>query len=138
MFVHMMSFEKQSGNPLQEISIVYFPYSPFSCSQIHKLHHFDINWSHHFSFSAHSDSSQFYLHLFPSLRNVINSKNSNTNNFWLDWLCCLAGNSLMTPPVFNILISWVKVHIFWEGHKILQNLHSRFVLCSASQIYGAV
>ena len=23
-----------------------------------------------------------------------------------------------------------------EGHKILQNLHRRFVLCSASQIYG--
>ena len=26
-----------------------------------------------------------------------------------------------------------KVHIFWEGHKILQNLHFTFVLCSASQ-----
>ena len=30
-----------------------------------------------------------------------------------------------------------KVHIFWEGHKILRNIHCRFVLCSASQIYGA-
>ena len=29
-----------------------------------------------------------------------------------------------------------KVHIFWEGHKFFQNLHLRFVLCSASQIYG--
>ena len=29
-----------------------------------------------------------------------------------------------------------KVHIFWEGHKILRNLHRRFVLCSNSQIYG--
>ena len=29
-----------------------------------------------------------------------------------------------------------KVHIFWEGHKILRNLHRRFVLCSVSQIYG--
>ena len=30
-----------------------------------------------------------------------------------------------------------KVHIFWEGHKILRKLHDRFVLCvcSASQIY---
>ena len=28
----------------------------------------------------------------------------------------------------------LKVHIvFWEGHKILQNLHLNFVLCSASQ-----
>ena len=29
-----------------------------------------------------------------------------------------------------------KVHIFWEGNKFLRNLHSRFVLCSNSQIYG--
>ena len=26
-----------------------------------------------------------------------------------------------------------KAHIFWEGHKILRNLHLTFVLCSASQ-----
>ena len=26
-----------------------------------------------------------------------------------------------------------KVHIFWEGHKILRNLHLTCVLCSASQ-----
>ena len=26
-----------------------------------------------------------------------------------------------------------KVHIFWEGHKILRNLHLSFVLCSGSQ-----
>ena len=30
----------------------------------------------------------------------------------------------------------VKVHIFWEGHKILRNLHQLFVLCTASQIIG--
>ena len=29
-----------------------------------------------------------------------------------------------------------KVHIFWEGHKILQNLHRSFVLHTASQIIG--
>ena len=29
-----------------------------------------------------------------------------------------------------------KVHMFWEGHKILQYLHRRFVLRSASQIYS--
>ena len=29
-----------------------------------------------------------------------------------------------------------KVHIFWEGHKILRNLHQLFVLCTASQIIG--
>ena len=27
-----------------------------------------------------------------------------------------------------------KVHIFWEGHQILRNLHQSFVLCIASQI----
>ena len=29
-----------------------------------------------------------------------------------------------------------KVHIFWEGQNFLQNLHRRFVLWSASQIYN--
>ena len=29
-----------------------------------------------------------------------------------------------------------KIHIFWEGHKILRNLHQLFVLCTASQIIG--
>ena len=33
---------------------------------------------------------------------------------------------------------FVKVHIFWEGHKFLRNLHRRFVLYSASQIYSAL
>ena len=31
-----------------------------------------------------------------------------------------------------------KVHIFWEDHKILQNLHLTFVLCSVSQKQGGV
>ena len=30
----------------------------------------------------------------------------------------------------------VKVHIFWEGHKILQNLHCRFDRYYIGQIYG--
>ena len=29
-----------------------------------------------------------------------------------------------------------KVHIFWEGHKFLRNLHRRFVQCGNGQIYG--
>ena len=39
---------------------------------------------------------------------------------------------------FRILLerSIHKVQIFWEGHKFLQNLHCRFVLCSKSQIYS--
>ena len=31
------------------------------------------------------------------------------------------------------LLYFSKVHIFWEGHKILRNLQLIFVLCSASQ-----
>ena len=30
----------------------------------------------------------------------------------------------------------IKVHLFWEGHKILRHLHFNFVLCSASQKQG--
>ena len=33
---------------------------------------------------------------------------------------------------------YIKVHIFWEGQNFLLNLHHRFVLCSASQIYGKI
>ena len=29
-----------------------------------------------------------------------------------------------------------KVHIFYEGHIFLRNLHCRFVQCSNSQMYG--
>ena len=38
----------------------------------------------------------------------------------------------------NVLLSLqnLKVHIYWEGHKILQNLHRRFLLCSNGQIYS--
>ena len=31
---------------------------------------------------------------------------------------------------------FLKVHIFWEGHKILRNLHQFCVLCTASQTIG--
>ena len=30
-------------------------------------------------------------------------------------------------------IGKIKVHIFWDGHKILRNLHLTFVICNASQ-----
>ena len=36
------------------------------------------------------------------------------------------------------IITAVKAHIFWEGHKILRNLNLTFVLCSASQKWGAM
>ena len=38
-------------------------------------------------------------------------------------------SNFIRPKYWNI-----KVHIFWEGHKILQNLLQLFVLCTASKI----
>ena len=38
------------------------------------------------------------------------------------------------PDVPKLKVS--KVHIFWEGHKILWYLHQSFVICTASQIIG--
>ena len=37
---------------------------------------------------------------------------------------------------FCLKVTGFKVQIFWEGHKILWNLHQLFVLCTASQIIG--
>ena len=45
-------------------------------------------------------------------------------------------SELYVPLELWILKQYVKVHIFWEGHKILRNLHCSFVLCSNGQIYG--
>ena len=44
----------------------------------------------------------------------------------------------ISHPILNFIIDdhFDKVYIFKEGQKILRNLHRRFVLCSASQIYG--
>ena len=40
--------------------------------------------------------------------------------------------ALFVELSFIVRIS--KIHIFLEGHKILQNLHQLFVLCTASHI----
>ena len=40
-------------------------------------------------------------------------------------------NLLCSDKLFSL-----KAHIFCEGHKILRNIHRRFVLCSNGQIYG--
>ena len=52
--------------------------------------------------------------------------NAPISTFWSQQLavqigCCFL---LLFKPLFYAL--WFKVHIFWEGHKILQNLHRRF------------
>ena len=33
----------------------------------------------------------------------------------------------------HLVLQQYKVHIFWEGHKFLRNIHLTFVLCSANQ-----
>ena len=38
----------------------------------------------------------------------------------------------------NTLILNFKVHIFWEGHKILRNLHLTFVLCNVVPVKSKV
>ena len=40
---------------------------------------------------------------------------------------------LMVGRVLTGISSCSKAHIFWEGHKILRNLHLTCVLCRASQ-----
>ena len=52
--------------------------------------------------------------------------------YWYFWRNTLQCVKIIYEDVFELL----KFHIFWEGHKILQNLHRTFVLCSASQIIG--
>ena len=47
-------------------------------------------------------------------------------------------NSKKNSFCSNYTQKYSKVHIFWEGHKILRHLHRRFVLCSNDQIYGGV
>ena len=43
----------------------------------------------------------------------------------------------MKHDLIRVLASLLgKVHIFWEGYTILRNIHRRYVLFSASQIYG--
>ena len=48
-------------------------------------------------------------------------------------------------PLWSIWNNWIspemaknsrKVHIFWEGHNILRNIHQLFVGCTSSQIIG--
>ena len=49
-------------------------------------------------------------------------------NTYQDWFLKFRYSEKATKICFDI-----KVHIFWEGHKILRNLHLTFVLCSTSQ-----
>ena len=50
-------------------------------------------------------------------------------SFFFLYMCYISTKFL------EIIDFCVKVHIFWEAHKILRNFHHRFVLCSNSLIY---
>ena len=77
----------------------------------------------------------FWPILCPAKAAFDNNKTTAKNSwkFVITWpvsLLSLARTLCTALPKQN------KVHIFWEGHKILRNLHHRFVLCSIGQIFG--
>ena len=49
------------------------------------------------------------------------------------WTLSCKKTIVLFSPEFFVHMQLGKVHIFWEGHKILQNLPLTFVLCCASQ-----
>ena len=52
------------------------------------------------------------------------SRLSGLNLWWLNFGRCFHFGSLSKECAKSLLLGWkVKVHIFWEGHKILRNLH---------------
>ena len=69
-------------------------------------------------------------------------------SFWMDSLTEAREKFLYEPrnymkrwrilqfSVQLIIVFSTKVHIFWKGHKILRNLHRRFVLFCTGQIYS--
>ena len=74
--------------------------------------------------------------LVGSLYNMFCLKNTSVNLLFLkepcmDYLPSTAGGR--NKPRVSI---FGKVHIFWEGHKILRNLHRRFDRYYIGQIYG--
>ena len=46
----------------------------------------------------------------------------------------LSGGKYLT----EVNVASGKVHIFWEGHKFLRNLHRRFVLCTVVMVKSTV
>ena len=58
-----------------------------------------------------------------------------SNNLAMDLVVMLISRVHPMTTITTIIIHKKSrhVHIFWEGHKILQNLHLTFVLCNASQ-----
>ena len=75
---------------------------------------------------------------FPFLGSILyrqKGKNWNINYYEHNWQCLnffLKSNNLGRDHIY------ISVHIFWEGHKILRNLHLNFVLCSIVPVKSKV
>ena len=77
------------------------------------------------------ESSLRWRKLF-NLKNKLPSLYQRQNQSYFRW------QTNQRADLWNLdqFLSTDKVHIFWEGHKILQNFHLTFVLRSASQMQG--
>ena len=75
-----------------------------------------------------TDFFESYKEEFDDLHDELNSTPMTLKN---KYSIIYQGWFLTTKNKQNRLTG--KVHIFWEGNKILQNLHLTFVLFSASQ-----
>ena len=62
----------------------------------------------------------FAIFDFPKYRHIVPEINDS-------------GTMCITDFFQNKYLAYFEVHIFWEGHKILRNLHLTFVLCSVTQ-----
>ena len=71
-----------------------------------------------------------------SRENKINPLIPTMNKDHFSWQIYGAGTYTVYLPS-TMTVWYCKVHIFWEGHKILQNLHRRFDWHCIGQIYGA-
>ena len=57
-------------------------------------------------------------------------------NLWYDQLAPFSTSNLLCSLKTRHIFSFVKVRIFWEGHKLLKNLHLNFVYSTYRQKKG--
>ena len=92
---------------------------------------FQINFSyHHFSYKITWQVDYIHRSMCKKSKwwKVHRNKKSIQDDMWKMFMWQIVHN--LDTSVFS------KVHIFWEGHQFLWNLHRRFVLCSNGQIYS--
>ena len=73
-------------------------------------------------------------HFFP-FRSYYRTVMDRRDKTIISWTLKLLKKAMLFDLFFNT--TWMrKVHIFWEGHTILRNLHCRFDCHYIGQIYG--